>query len=164
MDVSTAAPKRDRHVVPALVLGTVIAGLVVAAALFGHADAPVQVLQDASSGPLHAHYQVVNGARLAVCDDTTAVARDDDRRGVGGEIALQGPADVSVTVVGAGRTRRALQQATDADNRVSWDLPMTAPADKITIVARVNGVPSSCQILPTSVASSRLNPLSGLVG
>jgi hypothetical protein len=107
---------------------------------------------------------VVNGVRLVVCDDTTAIARNDDRQGVGGEVAVQGPAVIIVTVVGNDRTRRIQQQATSGDNRVSWDLPMTAPAEKITIVAKVNGSPSTCQVLPTSVALSRLNPLSGWVG
>lgn len=162
MDVTTAAPKTRRHWLAPVALGAVIAGLVGAAFLFGHTDAPNSGLQDASSGPLHAHYSVVNGVRLAVCDDVTAVANNDGRQGVAGEVAVQGPAVVIVTVVGNGRTRRVQQQVTAGDNRVSWDIPVTAPVEKITVLVKENGATSTCQVTPPTYAASRVAPLNGL--
>lgn len=164
MDVTTAAPKTRHGWVAPTALLAAIGTLAALAVYFGHVDAPAPVLQDASSGPLHAHYGTLIGERRAICDDVTAVARNDDRQGVGGEVNIQGPAVVIVTVVGNGRVRRIQQQATSGDDVVSWDLPQTAPADSITIVAKVNGTPSTCQIAPPSYTSSRLNPLSGWVG
>lgn len=155
MDVTTAAPKTRRHWLAPVALGAVIAALVGAAFLFGHTDAAVPASNVADAGPMHAHFEMVNGTRLTICDNATATVSNDGRAGVAGQVDIQGPATVIVTVAGNGRLRRGRQQVTLNDDTVTFDFPLTAPADSVTIKAETAGSTGSCQLIPPTYMGQR---------
>lgn len=126
-----------------------------------NAPTPAPVAQVADAGPLHAH--LVNG--VAVCDTSSATAWTDSSQGTEGQVNMQGPGVVTVTVVGSIQRRRVRQQETSQDNIVTWDLPMTGPASSIIILARAGNSVGVCQVPGlTSPGVTRSSPLFGVVG
>jgi hypothetical protein len=104
----------------------------------------------------------VPGTGPAVCDPATATASNDGRQGVAGDVHVQGPAVVAITVVGNGRTRHGQQQVTSHDDGATFDFPLTAPADSITVTIRAQNRVTSCQLTPPAPANgNRSNTLGG---
>lgn len=136
----------------------------IALALTTRAQSSTPVTNTVSAGPLLAHYEQVGGRQVAICDATVANVSNDGREGVAGRVDIQGPATVTITVVGNGRTRRAVQQLTKNNNSVTFDFPLTAPADSVTILAKNIYGSGSCQISPPAYLTARVNKLDGLVG
>jgi hypothetical protein len=144
----------------ALVVAVAIAGAILGAA-YWETRTPVAVPPVVDAGPLHAH--LVNG--VAVCDDSTAAVWSDAKQGVAGQVNMQGPGVVIVSVVGNGRVRRIQQQVTARDSIVTWDLPLTAPATSVTVLVRAGGSVGMCQVAaPVYPGLTRSNPLVGTVG
>jgi hypothetical protein len=83
-----------------------------------------------------------------MCDPAVASASNDGRQGVAGNVNVAGPAVVGITVVGNGRTRHGQQQVTGHDSGASFDFPLTAPADSITVTVRAQNHVSSCVVTP----------------
>lgn len=118
----------------------------------------------ASAGPLHAHYEQIGSENVAICDASVVTTSDDGRDGVAGAVNIAGPAVVDVTVIGNGRKRHGTQQVTRNDDQVTFDFPLTAPVESITVTARAGASIGSCKLVPLSHAINRSNTLSGWVG
>lgn len=117
--------------------------------------------QVADTGLLHAHYQ----GSVVTCDPSSATAWNDARQGTGGQVNVQGPAVVIVDVGVNGRTRELQQQITKNDNVMTWDIPLYARADTITIAVKTNTSYDTCQIAtPESPGITRSRGLYGVVG
>lgn len=115
----------------------------------------------ADAGVLHAHYQ----GSVVTCDPSSATAWNDARQGTGGQVNVQGPAVVIVDVGVNGRTRELQQQVTKNDNVMTWDIPLYARADSITIAVKTANSYGACQITtPDYPGITRSRGLYGVVG
>lgn len=144
-------------------VGATVAGVTATVVLLNH---PISTPDTtvASAGPLHAHYEQVGSEKIAICNPTDASVTNDGREGVAGEVNIQGPAVVDVTVHGRGVTRHVTQQITLGSPGMTFDIPVTAPADWIKIVARSGGNAGTCQMVPPTYPSGLRSNLLGTVG
>lgn len=101
---------------------------------------------------------------VPVCAASLATAWNDARAGTGGQVNVQGPGVVIVDVGYEGRTRELQQQLTYHDSSMTWDMPLYAQVDSITISVKTNTSFSMCQIgSPAYPGVTRSRPLYGVV-
>lgn len=154
-------PTKRTWVTPVIVV--VVLLIAAAAAVIATKIATVvpAAYQVADAGLLHAHYE----GSVVACDPSSATAWNDARQGTGGQVNVQGPAVVIVDVGVNGRTRELQQQITKSDNMMTWDIPLYARADSITIAVQTNTGYGSCQITtPSYPGVTRSRGLYGVVG
>jgi hypothetical protein len=164
MKLSKLWPSTNGQLVFWLVaVGGVIGGVILTGVLLGtpRVSTPDTVV---GAGPLHAHYEQIGTEKIAICNPSDASVSNDGREGVAGVVNIQGPAVVDVTVRGRGVTRHLTQQITKNSPGMTFDIPVTAPADWIKIVARSGGNIGTCRMVPPTYPSGLRSNLLGTVG
>lgn len=162
--MTTFAPAPSSKALPILFAVAILALLCAGAATIWLTPTLPQS-QVADAGPLHAHHGQIGNRSAVICDEATGSATNDGRQGVAGTVRLQGPGVVGVTIVGQGRPRHVQQQVTARDDGMTFDFPMTAPADKITVTAKGPGGSGTCEMVPpTYPFGTRSNTLNGIPG
>lgn len=159
------APAPDSKVLPILFALAILALLGAGAATLWLTPITPEQSQVANTGPLHAHYGQIGNRYAVICDEATGSASNDGRQGVSGTVHMAGPGVVSVTVRGQGRVRHGQQQVTARDDGMTFDFPLTAPADKIEVTGKSGNSSGTCEMVPpTYPFGTRSNTLGGIPG